>query len=169
MASLTAELVLTLRARVNLVIDVHDAKSGELLRRDERHNLATLAGRNLIRDLLFWKDASDDPRPSGLNFFATGTGATAPAAGDTTLGVEVFRDVVTNRVKTDGQLVLKYFLASTDANGNTLTEAGLFGNGATATADSGTLYARATFTGIVKTSAIAVTFAWTCTWSDDGV
>lgn len=155
--------------RVNVLIEVHDAATGRLLRSEERHNLVTLRGRNLIRDLLYWISAGDDPRPSGINYFALGTGTVQPQAGDTALQTEVFRDTFTQRVKSDGQTVYKYYLASTAANGYTLTEAGLFGDGATATAGSGALYARVTFPGIVKTSAIAVTFAWTLTWSDDAV
>lgn len=155
--------------RVNLRLDVRSATDGRLLARHETHNLVTTAGRNLIRDLLHWASAADDPRPSGLTYFAVGTGSTAPAAGDVQLGAEVARDVFTQRTKATGQLEIKFYLASTQANGSTLREAGLFGNGATAAANSGSLYARALHDAIAKTSAIAITYTWTLTWTDDGV
>ncbi|MBT9134884.1 MAG: hypothetical protein DDT38_01626 [Firmicutes bacterium] len=153
-----------LKPCVNVEIEVRDSATGALIRRETRHNLVTMTGRNLIRDLLHWTDAPDGLRRSGLNFMALGTGAVAPVAANTALQTEVFRSTITQRIRTDGQTVYRLFLGSASANGHTLTEAGLFGDTATITAGSGILYARVTFAGIVKTSAIAVTFAWTLTW-----
>jgi hypothetical protein len=85
--------------------------------------------------------------------------------GDTTLGTEVFRDVFTSKTYAAGQIIIKYFLASGSANGNTLTEAGLFGDDATGAADSGTLFARVVHSGVAKTSSIAITYTWTITIS----
>ena len=158
------EIGSSIRVRANLFIEIHDAETGTLLRRVETHNLVVTAGLNLIRDLL--RGAAG---VTGLNYFAYGTGTTAAAAGNTTLQTEVGRDNYTQTSIVDGKLTIKYYLASTAGNGNTISEAGLFGNGATATANSGTLFARAVFAGEAKTSAQAWTFTWEVTVTDDGV
>lgn len=157
--------------RVNLDIAVWDVDGNEpiLIDSTQRHNLVTLAGRNLIRDLLYWNSTADNPRPFGLNYFSAGTSTAAFAASSTALGTEVFRDSFTQRTKTDGQTVYKYYLTSNDANGNTLTEAGLHGNSSSTGANTGELYAGALYTAIAKTTSIAITYSWTLTWADDGV
>ena len=135
----------------NVAITVHDADTGAVLERQEAHNLVVNAGLNLIRDLL------DGDAVAGITHFAVGTGSSAVAAGDTTLSTEVFRAAVTGRTSNAQQLVVTYYLASGSANGNTLTNAGLFN-----AAGSGTLFARVKFaSSIVKTASIAVTFTWT--------
>lgn len=135
---------------VNVTIEVHDAATGELLRREQKHNLVTLVGRNLIRDFL-----NGTPATGTTSHFAVGTGSVAPTANDTTLGAEVLRDVVTKRTPDSGKLSVQYYLASTAANGSTLQEAGLFN-----AASGGTLIARVTYQAIAKTASITVTFTW---------
>lgn len=148
-------LATVLHARANVTVEVRDAGTGVVLSRQRQHNLVVTAGRNLIRDLLKGDSAAT------LTHFALGTGATAVAATDTTLGTEVFRDALTQKTASAATLTCTYYLAAGSANGNTLREAGLL------TASSlGTLYARVVLVSpIVKTAAIAVTFAWDLTWS----
>lgn len=135
----------------NVITEVWDADSGALLARQQAHNLVVNAGLNLIRDLL------DGDSVAGITHFAVGTGTAAALAGDTALGGEVFRDAVTARTSNAQQLVVSYYLASGSANGNTLTEAGLFN-----AASTGTMFARVKLaSAIVKTASIAVTFTWT--------
>lgn len=140
----------SLPLRVNVNIYVHDAQSGELLDAISRHNLVVLAGRNLVRDLLYI--AATNP----LSHCAVGTGSTAATANDTALGAEVFRSAITQFIPLSGQLQVKHYLSSTQANGNTLTEAGLFN-----ASSGGTMFARVTYAGIAKTSAISITYVWT--------
>lgn len=137
---------------VNLTIDVQDASTGELLHRDELHNLVTLAGRNLVRDLL--NEATD----GGLTHLGVGSGDVAVAASDTALVAELLRDLFTKRTPGDGALTLTYFLGSTAANGSTLQEAGLF-----TAATAGTLFARAVHEPIAKSASITVTYTWQVT------
>lgn len=59
---------------------------------------------------------------------AVGTSSTAPAATDTGLGAEVFRAAVTSVSSASAVFTAKLFLDTTDANGSTLVEAGLFHN-----------------------------------------
>jgi hypothetical protein len=145
-----------IKLHVNIKIIVHDIKTSKVLDIKELHNLAVTSGKNLLRDFL------NNDGVDGLTYFAVGTDNTAAASGDTALGTEVFRKLFTQTNKTSGSLNIKTYVGSTEGNGNTLTEAGLFGGAATGATDSGTLYARATFTGIAKTSAIGVTFDWDC-------
>lgn len=142
------------QVHVNVIKEVFSAETGELLRTEETHNLFVDAGLNLLRDFL------NLGAGTGLNRFAIGTGATAVTAADTQLQTEVFRDQFTQTTTATKQLTVKYFLASGSANGNTITEAGIFGNGATNTANSGTLFARVLQTADAKTSAEAWTYTW---------
>lgn len=74
-----------------------------------------------------------------LTAIAVGTGAT-PSASATQLTTELARGLVTSTT-IDGYTIIKeLYFSETQANG-TLTELGLFCNGATATAGSGQLFA----------------------------
>jgi len=135
--------------RVNVRIEVVDA-TGRTVSVQERHNLVTLAGRDLARDLLVGDSAAT------VTHFAVGTGSTAVAAGDTSLGSEVYREAITQTSTSSGAIEFKHYLPSTEANGVDLTEAGLL----TATS-GGVLFARVVFAAISKTASVGVTFTWT--------
>lgn len=160
----------------NLEIEVWhmDGPQPMLIQRLAGHNIVPLTGRNLARDLLYWASTADGTRPSGINVFAIGTSTGAFSASSTSLGAEVYRDTsFTQRTKTDGQTVYKYFLGvgttASAFNGVTLTEAALYANGASTAANNGTPYALSLYTGIAKTTSLGITFNWTATWADDGV
>jgi hypothetical protein len=144
----------SLRLRGDLTVSILDAATGQILSRETVKNLSVLTGRNLIRDFLYGDAVT------GLTHFAVGTGAVAPVAGNATLGAEVFRDTITALTKADGKLTVTYYLASGSANGHTLTEAGIF-----TAAIAGTMYSRAVYTGIPKTSSIAITYSWDLTFT----
>lgn len=73
-----------------------------------------------------------------ISHIGIGTGA-APVVGSTTLASEAQRKLSTNLV--DGAtLVIDGFWDETEANGVTYTNAGAFGNGATATLGTGQLF-----------------------------
>lgn len=137
-----------------LTIEIHDGKTGQLLTKEVIDNTIVTAGLNLVRDLL----AGNNAAPSHI---AVGTDATAPAAGDTTLGTEVFRNVITRRIPSATQITFQLFLATGDANGNTLVEAGIFN-----ASSAGDMLSRVTYTSIAKTSAITVTLTWDITISE---
>jgi len=135
----------------NVQVTVQDADTGEILSQQEHKNLVVSGGLNLIRDLL------DGDAVAGLTHFAVGTDTSPVSAIQTTLGTEVFRDTVTQRTSNTQQLIVSYYLASGSANGNTLSEAGLFND-----ATTGTMFARVLLNPAVpKTSAVAVTLNWT--------
>lgn len=140
---------------INVNIKVTDVLTGKILKEISGHNLTMTDGKTLVAHLLAITAAK-----TGITYFGVGTGSVAPVASDVALGTEVFRDTLTNAIVTSGKVNIQYYLNSGDANGNTLTEAGLFGGDASAIADSGTLFARYVYAGIVKTASIAITYSW---------
>lgn len=140
-----------LRLKGKLTIKTKNVVTGEVTEQ-VKDNLVILAGRNLIRDFLFGDTVT------GLTHMALGTDTSDPSVTPTI--TEVFRKVFTSKVKTDGKLTVDLYLSSTEANGNTLASAAIFGNGATNTAGSGTQYNKVTYTGIAKTTSLAITYTW---------
>ena len=135
----------------NVQVTVQDAATGAIVSQQEHRNLVVSGGLDLIRDLL------DGDAVDGLTHFAVGTGTVAVASSQTSLDDEQFRDTVTQRTSNAQQLIVSYYLASGSANGNTLSEAGLFND-----ASTGTMFARVLLNPAVpKTSAVAVTLNWT--------
>lgn len=128
--------------------------NGNLLCEYKEHNMAVTSGRNLIRDLL------NNSTSSGLTHFAIGTSTTAVTSTQTTLGTQVFIDTITQTIADTAKLTVKYFLGTANANGSTLSEAGIFNSSA-----AGTMYSRVTHTGIVKDASTTVTYTWELTWT----
>jgi len=145
-----------LNIQANVKLEKFDAETGEKLDEINKHNIVTTVGLNKLRDFLA---GSSLTAPS---HFALGTDGTTEGVSDTDLGTEVFRDAFTETINVENGVVKwKYYLASGDANGNTLAEAGIF-NDSTA----GDMYARVTFAGEEKTSAEAWTFTWSLTFQN---
>lgn len=137
-------------------IEAVDTRTGDVVHRERVKNLFVTTGRNKLRDALAGSLAS--ATDAQATHFAVGTGSTAVTAADTALGSETTRNSMTKTTTTAGQVVFNYFLSTSQANGSTLTEAGLFN-----AASSGTMLARVVHTGIAKTSSIAITYTWTIT------
>lgn len=138
-----------------LVIEVRSARTGRLVKRLEQKNLVVNTGLNLIRDLL----GNQGVQP--LSHCAVGTSNTAANTGQTTLVAEVYRSAITQFTTSALTLTVKHYLSSTQANGNTLREIGLFNDGT-----AGSMYARSVFgTPITKTGLLTVTTTWTLSWS----
>ncbi len=114
------------------------------------HNVACNAGRSVLLNFMAGIGGL-----AGIQFFEIGTGAGTPAAGDTSISTPVFRKAITTATVTGNQVDESTFFQSTEGNYN-ITNAGLWGNGATSTLGSGTLFAHATYL-YNKTSAIALT------------
>ena len=140
--------------RVNVRITVRD-RSGRVLRETFTHNLITTAGLNQARDLL----GGGNYCPSHI---AVGDDATAPVLGDTVLGNEVFRKVLTQIDFDPGAKVqFTLFIDTSEANGNTLREGGLFNS---QIPGQGDLFSRVLITPeIIKDASITVTVQWTIT------
>ena len=78
-----------------------------------------------------------------------GTSNTAPAAGNTALGAQVYRANVTTKSRSGAVVTYRLYVDTSSANGSTLVEAGLFHNGV--------MIDRALITSIAKTAAKTVT------------
>ncbi len=108
----------------------------------EFYNLLTVAGRAQI---LSYIGASTGSTIGFAKYLAIGTGALqSPSPVDTSLAGEVFRKALASFTVQGTQVDCSFLLASADAN-VTMTNAGLFGNAATSTLGSGTLYTKALF------------------------
>ena len=148
-----------IKINTNVTITVREIKTNKILKVIKEHNLAVTTGRDLLRNFL------NGDVVTGLTYLGIGTDNTAVVAGDVLLGGEVFRKVFTTQTKTTANLNLMTYISSTEGNGNTIAEAGLFGNGASGSADSGTLYARVIHTAIEKTTSIGITYDWDVTFT----
>ena len=114
-------------------------KDGNVLQEDKLKNLITSAGKNLLAESL--RNGSLDAE---IKFIGIGSDNTAPSSGDTTLGNETFRKAVTSQTAggSVGVTITNLYVAPEEAVG-TIEEIGFFsGSSATATTDSGTLFAR---------------------------
>lgn len=136
-----------LTMKTNVTVEVHDAVTGELLAIHRRHNLVTLAGRNLVRDAL-----NGTSTKLAVTAIAVGTGGTAAASGQTALVTETNRSGTSQRSVSDGVMTAQRYLGTNDANGQTLKEAGIF--------CGSVMFARVVFPDVVKTSASTVTITW---------
>ena len=104
----------------------------------EADNLIVSTGKALVSDMLIDTSGYD----TGLTYTAIGTGTAAPAVGDTTLGTETARKAITLRERAANVLLLQTFFPAADCN-VFLKEVGVFGHStASATPDSGVLFAR---------------------------
>ena len=161
------QILRRLRDRVNPhgTLDVYVYSHSEdapplLVTQWRQHNLVTLSGRNLIRDLM-----ACQPGVTGLSYYAVGTSNTAASFADVALGTEVYRDTIIKFERENGLLKTYFYLPTTAANGVTLCEVGEFGDDASSTVDSGTLYARTVLAqSIAKTIDISVTFIHSNLW-----
>lgn len=88
-----------------------------------------------------------------ISHIAVGTGTTDPTVSDTALESEVLRKARQEATKNigSGTVTVSMWIASTEANGNTLSEVGTFDS-----ASGGNMFSRDTFTGLNKTSSIEV-------------
>ncbi len=91
-------------------------------------------------------------------YLAIGTGAIqAPNPNDTTLATETFRKAQAANTVQGTQVDVNFALVAADAN-VTMTNCGLFGNTATATLGSGTLYTKALFSYTKGNYSIAIDY-----------
>jgi hypothetical protein len=96
-----------------------------------------------------------------ITYCALGTGSTAPALADTKLQTEIVRKLVSARSVSANVATFTTFFTTSEGNGS-LKEAGLFGDNASGTADSGSLFCHVAINR-TKTSGDTLTLAWTVT------
>lgn len=121
-------------------------------------NIITTVGKQLIADQLATAVPTNTPR---ITHVAIGTNAAAPAAGNTTLGTETFRNAVASLTFSSNQVFATGFFTAAEVTG-TFEEAGIFSNGTLST-DSGILFSHVTLASIVKSNSETLTVDWTIT------
>ena len=87
------------------------------------------------------RNAASQSNEGMITYGAVGTGTTPAAATDTTLETELFRKILAQRTNDNNECTFRMYMTTSEGNG-TLTEYGLFGEAASASADSGTLFER---------------------------
>lgn len=129
-------------------LTIFNARTGEVL--VDKDNLVVTAGKNVLRNALY------SGATATLTDISVGTGSTIPGVTDTALVAEVFKKALTSRsTPAETKIVVDMYLASSEANGNTLTEAGLWAGA--------TFFARVTHTGIAKNAGLELTYRWEIT------
>ena len=114
------------------------------------------AGLNLIRSFLIG-DAPDIP-----SHMAVGTGTASEDATDTVLGTETIRKAHVAKIQTAvGTTKYTMSLLSTDANGNSLAEVGIFN-----ASSSGDMLSRQVHAAFSKTASFSVKYTVTHTQAD---
>lgn len=144
----------TLKATGKVFVTVTGA-NGEVKQQFEVPNLVVTTGKNHIAA----KIAATTNSPAAMTHMAIGTGSTAPAAGDSTLGTE------TGRVSLSGSVVSTNTITYTatfpaGTGSGAITEAGIF-NASTA----GTMLCRTTFPTVTKQAGDSIAVTWVVTVS----
>lgn len=125
---------------------------GQIKQQQSARNLIVTTGRNAIIERLDSSPGTGQP-----THMAIGTGATAAAAGDTTLQTELDRNALTSNTSSGGVLTMVGDWAAGDGTG-AITEAGVFN-----ASSSGTMYSRAVFSVINKAAGDTLQITWTYT------
>jgi hypothetical protein len=137
-------------------VTIRDAKTGEIKSDDLTKNMFVTAGKNGVAAGLI-QEASK----GFITYCAVGTNTTAPALADTKLGTELYRKLISVRSRSGNVSTFQTFFTTAEANG-TLKEAGLFGDAATGTVDSGTLYCHLAINR-TKSASDTLTLSWAVT------
>lgn len=129
--------------------------TGKVIETKEIKNLVVTTGLNYIASRI--KDAT----ATAMTHMAVGTGATAAALGDTTLGAEVGSSRTTLTSTTVSTNTIQYACTFGAGVGTgALTEAGVFN-----AASAGTMLCRTVFSAINKAAGDSLTITWTITIS----
>lgn len=144
-----------LAVRGHVLVELFD-EDGNLRETREVDNLIVTTGRDAIIERL-----DSAPTTAVPSHMAVGTGAVAPAAGNTTLGAEIAttgRQALASSTSSGGVLTMVANWAAGQATNAAITEAGVFN-----ASSAGTLYSRATFTAINKGANDTLQMTWTYT------
>ncbi len=139
-----------------VVLEAHD-KNGLLVARRETHNLWTTLGQAFVANTLM----ATAGYSVGMSFCALGIGAIAPALTDTILNSEASRLAVSTRTVTGTTLAITTIFLAANCT-FFIKEIGLFGHSsATATTNTGILFARTLLSYDNSVSASNLTCVWT--------
>ena len=140
------------KATGKLTIEIKNDK-GTVIETREVKNLVVDAGLDYIASRM--KDTS----ATAMSHMAIGTGSTAAAAANTTLGSEADRNALTSTTVTDNAVAYVASFAAGEGTG-AITEAGIFN-----ASSGGTLLCRTVFSVVNKGASDSMTITWTVTIS----
>lgn len=121
-------------------------------------NMFVTAGKNSLADHIRGTTADNK---GIITYCALGTGLTAPALADTILQTEIARKLVSVRTVAANVALFETFFTTAEAIGS-LKEAGLFGDNATSSVDTGTLFCRVAINR-TKSANDTLTLQWSLT------
>ena len=129
------------------------APDGTVKQEETVKNLVVTAGLGFIASRM--KDTTD----TAMSHMAIGTGSTAAAAGNTTLGTESARVALTSTTVTAAAVAyVATFPAGTPASLTAITEAGIFN-----ASSAGTMLCRTVFSVVNKDAGDTMSITWTVT------
>lgn len=135
-----------------------NVKTGEVFEQLVK-NVFVTTGKNSLADAL---RGTTDSNKGIITYCALGTSSLpAPVAADTQLVTEIFRKLISVRSVSGNVATFQTFFTTSEGNG-TLREAGLFGDDASGTANSGTMFCR-TSINRTKSSSDTLTLSWAVT------
>lgn len=137
---------------------LRDGKTGKVKAVDLIKNTFVTAGKNSIAAAL---KGTTDNNQGIITYCAVGTSVVAAQLTDTGLTTEIFRKQISVRSVSGNVATFQTFFTISEGNG-TLREAGLFGDAATDTANSGTLFSKLAINR-TKTSSDTLTMSWDIT------
>lgn len=138
---------LTLKGRLEIVVTSED---GTVKQRESVDNLVVTTGKNFVASRMAGTSSSV------MSHMAIGTGTTAAAAGDTTLGSESARVALTSTTASDNDVTyVATFSAGTPSSSAAITEAAIFN-----ASSSGTMLCRTVFAQINKGTSDSLSISW---------
>lgn len=128
-------MIIDLPIKGHFKLSLYDAITNELVGVREAENLVVSGGLNILTQALNWVIVQNQNASWGSPFTAftnvgdawaaVGTSSTAPSGGQTALGAEIGRAIITAGAYAANQLVYDFFLGTTLGNG-AITEIGMF-------------------------------------------
>jgi len=141
--------IITIQGRIRSIL--RDAKTGKIKWTGEwNHNLIPTVG--LAAVARRFGDVGIKSNEGAVTYGALGSGSVTPLVANTQMENEIERKLIATSSLTDQTVHIETFFAENEGNG-TITKFALFGEDATAAADSGTMMEYADFaTSFTKTS-----------------
>lgn len=137
---------------------LRDAATGRIKAVEHYKNMFVTAGKNALADALRGNTADNK---GIITYCSVGTSSVAPALSDTSLLAEIGRKAISVRSVAANVATFQTFFTTSEGNG-TLREAGLHGDDASASANTGTLFCRAAINR-TKSSSDTLTMSWAVT------
>lgn len=134
---------------------IHDGITKKIKSVEYYKNMFVTAGKNSLAASFY------DDTKGMITYHANGTSVVAPDLTDTSLVAELFRKLISVRSVSNNIFTAQTFFTTSESNG-TIREMGLFGDSASATANTGTLFCRAAVNR-TKSSSETLTTSWAIT------